>query len=225
MIDLFTCVPIFIWYLHTEETELIYNITLVFRAMRVTFRFSRIYSIGKNEVTRQIFTIIATVFSLTVVSAGCINAFDSIKRINLIKKEREACAQFGYAICFVGVSTTNFHQMIYFVVVTLSTVGYGDIIPASFLGKFCVIILIVLAIGLIPKQTSELITLISMQSIYARAVYKSNNEIPFLIVCGKLSVSVVSNFCQELFHPDHGSSDKNAVIIQKNTPSNEMEVF
>lgn len=56
-------------------------------------------------------------------------------------------------------------------------------------------------------------------------MYKSNNEIPFLIVCGHLSVSVVNNFCQELFHPDHGNADKNAVIIQNQTPSNEMEVF
>ena len=65
----------------------------------------------------------------------------------------------------------------------------------------------------------------SMQSIYSRAIYKSNNDIPFLLICGHLSVSVVNNFCQELFHPDHGMQDTNAVIIQKNVPSNDMELF
>lgn len=115
--------------------------------------------------------------------------------------------------------------MVYFVVVTLSTVGYGDIEPISKLGQFCVLILIILATSLIPKQTSELVTLANMQSIYARAVYKSNNDIPFLLICGDLSVSVVNNFCQELFHPDHGMQDTNAVIIQKHSPPTDMELF
>ena len=52
--------------------------------MRGIFRLTLIYSIGKDEVNRQIVTIIATVFSLCVVSAGCINAFDAIKRNELI---------------------------------------------------------------------------------------------------------------------------------------------
>lgn len=81
-------------------------------------RILRIYSIGKNEVTRQIFTIIITVFSLTIVSAGCIEAFDTDDRKNNIKQERIKCAKAGYAICEVETSKTNFHQMIYFVIVT-----------------------------------------------------------------------------------------------------------
>jgi hypothetical protein len=49
--------------------------------------------------------------------------------------------------------------MIYFVVVTLATVGYGDVVPYSEWGRVTVIILIVIVIELIPKQTNELIRL------------------------------------------------------------------
>jgi hypothetical protein len=45
--------------------------------------------------------------------------------------------------------------MIYFVVVTLSTAGYGDIIMRTALAKLCVIVLLCLAVVLIPNQTSE----------------------------------------------------------------------
>lgn len=49
--------------------------------------------------------------------------------------------------------------MIYFIVVTLATVGYGDITMKSTEGRVCVIILIVISLVLIPKQTNELIIL------------------------------------------------------------------
>lgn len=41
--------------------------------------------------------------------------------------------------------------MIYFVVVTLATVGYGDITPKSEFGRIIVILLIIVVIVLIPK--------------------------------------------------------------------------
>jgi hypothetical protein len=88
--------------------------------------------------------------------------------------------------------------MIYFTVVTLSTVGYGDIVPYSQEGRVCVIFLIVIVIVLIPKQTNELIRLMGMQSPYARAVYKYNTEIPHIIVTGQVEVSALNFFCHEL---------------------------
>ncbi len=52
--------------------------------------------------------------------------------------------------------------MLYFVIVTVSTVGYGDISPVTNLGRATVIVLIILVLVLVPKQTDELISLMGM---------------------------------------------------------------
>ena len=44
-----------------------------------------------------------------------------------------------------------------------------------------------------------------MQSPYARALYKVNSEVPHIIICGLVGVPALKNFCNELFHPDHGN--------------------
>ena len=44
--------------------------------------------------------------------------------------------------------------MVYFVVVTFATVGYGDITPTWIASRFVVICLIILVIVIIPKQTN-----------------------------------------------------------------------
>ncbi|EGR28582.1 hypothetical protein IMG5_172560 [Ichthyophthirius multifiliis] len=115
--------------------------------------------------------------------------------------------------------------MIYFVVVTTATVGYGDITPKSEEGRIIVIIMIVILIVLIPKQTNELINLMQMQSKYARFKYQSNPDTPHILVCGHIEVSALKFFCKELFHPDHGGQDKHAIILQHKPPSQEMEKY
>eukprot|EP00831_Metopus_contortus_P078094 TRINITY_DN747_c0_g2_i1.p1 TRINITY_DN747_c0_g2~~TRINITY_DN747_c0_g2_i1.p1 ORF type:complete len:147 (+),score=19.91 TRINITY_DN747_c0_g2_i1:358-798(+) len=115
--------------------------------------------------------------------------------------------------------------MVYFIVVTFSTVGYGDIVPSTTVGEMTVVIVIIMVIVLIPKQSSDLLMLIDLQSPYARAKYKSNPEIPHLIICGNASVLALKNFCNELLHPDHGTQDKNAVILDENVPNADMEML
>ena len=51
----------------------------------------------------------------------------------------------------------EFHVWMYFLVVSISTVGYGDISPISTLGRFCAMFFICFAIIFVPQQSNTLI--------------------------------------------------------------------
>ena len=49
-----------------------------------------------------------------------------------------------------------FHDALYFVTTTLTTVGFGDVVAVSTLGKAAVLGMICVGVVLIPVQTSQL---------------------------------------------------------------------
>ena len=89
---------------------------------------------GETEVRKQIFQIVQTLIQLVYISAGMFMIVENTKRR--------------------GAEVLDFHTSIYFVVVTLSTVGYGDINPVTDLGNVMVLAVILMTIVIIPRQTN-----------------------------------------------------------------------
>lgn len=42
---------------------------------------------------------------------------------------------------------------------------------------------------------------------------------------GYIGIQAIQNFCEELFHSDHGSLSTNAVLIQPHDPTPDVEIF
>jgi len=81
---------------------------------------------------------------LVIVTSGVLQAFEAPKRLELIKEDTNRG-------CSNQVDVCTFHEMVYFTVVTLATVGYGDVTPQSEEGRVCVIVLIIIVLVVIPK--------------------------------------------------------------------------
>ncbi len=110
--------------------------------------------------------------------------------------------------------TLHYHEGFYFTVITIATVGFGDYYPQTDFGKLFVMLLIIYTVVVfIPMQTNELLRLMGLKSFYARKLYKVNPEIPHIIITGYVVCKALKIFCAELFHQDHGSSDRHAVVI------------
>eukprot|EP00968_Pinguiococcus_pyrenoidosus_P004570 scaffold301_cov243-Pinguiococcus_pyrenoidosus.AAC.75 len=96
----------------------------------------------------------------------------------------------------------NFGDSLYFVIVTISTVGYGDISPATTLGRSFLSALIVSAIICVPLQVNNLVDLLRLQSQYARASFRGRGREHVLLVGHAHLANMFRAFLKEFFHPD-----------------------
>lgn len=173
------------------------------RIIRITNVMVKILKIGETDVARKLYTIIISSIMLLYISTGVIMAIENFDRDD----------------------KRDFFVYFYFIVVTLSTVGYGDIYPETDAGQLFITGIIIFIIIMIPKQTNELLRLLAMQSVYLRKEYYKNPEIPHVVLTGEVKLSALNNFCDELFHEDHGTQEKHLVIVQNKDPLSEMEIF
>jgi hypothetical protein len=116
-----------------------------------------------------------------------------------------------------------FHTWIYYISVTVATVGYGDITPKTVSGRILAMSIIAFAVVSVPFATNELIDKMKLQSVYMRAIYtpKSRNA-KHILICGDLSSASMQDFFGELFHEDHDNDDLNAVILLPKPPTVEI---
>lgn len=122
--------------------------------------------------------------------------------------------------------TLSFFHAVYFLVVTISTVGYGDIHAETILGRVLVIIFIFGTLIMIPMQISELQRLLGLSSRYRRTFKPRPNE-SHVIICGHVqNRKKMERFFQEFFHPDRSSSvaqDIHAVVLAPSEPNEDLK--
>ena len=231
IIDSTICMGLLGHFLQTDNNNYLmhYKFSICVRCLKVGFYlYSLVEEKIRNEVNRQIALIGVTVFMLIIFIATLLELFENQNRRKKIQLFLNLCDHEDVKIssvdmCLRGVARElTFHKLIYFVIVTLSTVGYGDIVPHSIIGHFLSICLFVFAIILIPKQTNELIGLMDMQKVYQRAKYKSSKKTEHLVLTGFLNTLDLKNFFKELYHQDHGKKEIISVILEKRNMSQDM---
>jgi hypothetical protein len=112
---------------------------------------------------------------------------------------------------------------LYFCVITLTTVGYGDIYAESVLGRMSIILCILLIMSMIPVQAQDLLRVYNLNSKYMRTKYKKNNaDQNHIILLGTTSFEGFKTFLSELYHEDHGDQDTHTVILQNTAPSDDI---
>lgn len=123
------------------------------------------------------------------------------------------CNELPYFDCF------------YFIIVTMATVGYGDISPSTSISKMVVILFIVTSLIVIPMQVNKLTLLLSMSSAFRRNYTPQSHE-NHVIVCGHVNDgSKLERIFKEFFHPDRhipSTPDFHLVILSPMEPTEEV---
>ncbi|KAL6073080.1 potassium channel, subfamily T, member 2 [Balamuthia mandrillaris] len=205
LIDYLTVVPVFVslaaWNWQ-QNTSFRFTPLRMLRALRVvrTLKATNLFS---SIITRQILRIVVLMASLIFIGASL---------IQLVERLADG---FQY----------DFHVMLYFTVVTFSTVGYGDIAPVSDAGQMTMLVLIVLAYVLLPFQLAKFFTVVGLSKDYYLKTYSKRRirPPPHAVFIGQASnlVDIIQEFLNTEVNP--AASGMHVVILAPNKPSAELE--
>ncbi|ESP01401.1 hypothetical protein LOTGIDRAFT_111687 [Lottia gigantea] len=116
----------------------------------------------------------------------------------------------------------TYWECLYFLLVTMSTVGYGDINVETVLGRMFIVFFICISIGLFTSFIPEIIEILGRRPKYGGAFKKERGK-RHIVVCGHITYESVTNFLKDFLHKDREDVDVEIVFIHKSLPDLELE--
>ena len=213
--------PLFVFLCENYTIDLIYrtiNMTRVLRLLKA-YKLIELFQGEEKSVFSQIIYIIITLLIMILIWAGIIQMSDLGEVSRRLQITHKTLPRHNLLL------RRQFHHYIYFSLVSLTTVGYGEIIPYTILGKLMIILMVIIILVVVPEQTNEIINLSNAQTIYERKTYISTPDIPYVVIVGDIDLDSLKNFCKEFFHKDHGERYRHIVILMNKYPSKSIELF
>ena len=103
-------------------------------------------------------------------------------------------------------------------IVTLTSVGYGDIYPLSTLTRMFTVLLIITMVYVMGEQLTKISAVMSNYSHYDRYY----NLVDHVIIIGSYRVNSLFKFLTEFYHQDHGHVETQVLLIGDSYPSYEI---
>lgn len=107
----------------------------------------------------------------------------------------------------------------YFVVVSVATVGYGDIVATSELSRFVIITITIIGFGTIPIMAASLVQAIMTAPKYMGS-FTSHHSTSHICLCGIVDFELMKRFITELFHSSHSLIYKDEIVLVILSPLN-----
>lgn len=117
-----------------------------------------------------------------------------------------------------GNENFTFFKAIWFVMVTVSTVGYGDVYPISILGQISGMCFIVGGVVFFGSRTSRIATLLN-DAASGLGRFSAGRHRKHIIVSGEVNEVSFVDFAVEFYNPEHQHSDKSKLamcVLSKN---------
>ncbi|KAF9113087.1 hypothetical protein BGX27_002243 [Mortierella sp. AM989] len=117
-------------------------------------------------------------------------------------------------------------KLLYFVLITMSTIGYGDVTPKNQLGHVIVILIIIAVVTVFPWMISGIIDALA-QAKAGEGIFKSGGH-PFMIISGSLhSAQKLANVLNGFWftNKEYSSASFKIVILGLSEPSKDIQAL
>ncbi|XP_011311482.1 calcium-activated potassium channel slowpoke isoform X6 [Fopius arisanus] len=123
---------------------------------------------------------------------------------------------------FVNPQPLSYWTCVYFLIVTMSTVGYGDVYCNTILGRTFLVFFLLVGLAIFASCIPEIIDLIGTRNKYGGTL-KNERGRRHIVVCGHITYESVSHFLKDFLHEDREDVDVEVVFLHRKPPDLELE--
>ncbi|XP_011061812.1 PREDICTED: calcium-activated potassium channel slowpoke isoform X30 [Acromyrmex echinatior] len=116
----------------------------------------------------------------------------------------------------------SYWTCVYFLIVTMSTVGYGDVYCQTVLGRTFLVFFLLVGLAIFASCIPEIIDLIGTRNKYGGTL-KNERGRRHIVVCGHITYESVSHFLKDFLHEDREDVDVEVVFLHRKEPDLELE--
>ncbi|XP_052426108.1 calcium-activated potassium channel subunit alpha-1-like isoform X5 [Carassius gibelio] len=118
----------------------------------------------------------------------------------------------------------SYWECVYLLMVTMSTVGYGDVCAKTTLGRLFMVFFILGGLAMFARYVPEIAALILNRKKYGGS-YNSTRGRKHIVVCGHITLESVSNFLKDFLHKDRDDVNVEIVFLHNISPNLELEAL
>ncbi|KAL6422521.1 hypothetical protein ACFW04_010646 [Cataglyphis niger] len=123
---------------------------------------------------------------------------------------------------FANPQQLSYWTCVYFLIVTMSTVGYGDVYCQTILGRTFLVFFLLVGLAVFASWIPEITELAANRSKYG-GQYSRERGRRHIVVCGHITYESVSHFLKDFLHEDREDVDVEVVFLHRKEPDLELE--
>nr|XP_044986495.1 potassium channel subfamily U member 1 [Jaculus jaculus] len=207
IVDIFTIPPIFISY-HLKSNWLGLRFLRALRLLELP-QILQILRVTKTSNSLKLSKLLSVMISTWFTAAGFLHLVENSGDPWLKGRNSQ---------------TLSYFESIYLVTATMSTVGFGDVVAKTSLGRIFIVFFTLGSLVLFANFIPEMVELFVSKKKYTRP-YQVVKGKKFIVVCGNITVDSVTALLRNFLCHKSGEINTEIVFLGETNPSLELETI
>ncbi|KAF1476717.1 Potassium channel subfamily U member 1, partial [Pygoscelis antarcticus] len=205
LVDFFTIPPVFVSY-YLKKNWLGLRFLRALRLLELP-RILQFLRITKNNYSIKLSKLFAVFISTWLTAAGF---------IHLVENNGDPWVQPANS------QSLSYFKCMYLVMMTMSTVGYGDVVVQTMLGRTFIFFFIIGGLVLFANFIPEVVEIVESHKNY-KSSYEVVSGKNYIVVCGNITLESVTTFLRDFLLQDKGRVCTEILFLGESLPSLELE--
>lgn len=139
--------------------------------------------------------------------------------VHLLERSGDPWRMFANAV-----TDQEFFSYAYFIIVTITTVGYGDIFATTAFGRIFMVVYIIVGLAFFAALLPIIVEVASNFNAKRQYAKFDTTRVPrHVIVCGHITAFTAQEFLKDFLHPDRGDTHTHILFLHPARPDRDLK--